>query len=253
MSITADNYVDWAERDDRTPRDKTYPYNREKRYVVNHSIEGWLAPGQTVPPRFLSTERDPDGSYTAAAQASVTFVLLKDGRLIQCFPLDASPWTSGSRHANMDGVPIETEGVAGVPLNDAQVATYVRLVRELEPWFGFRLSRETSTLAEHRDLAQTACPSGRYQPAYDALAGQGDDMTPEDKAKLDAVYAAICGGVDKALTDWNAGGNALIQGLQATNARVTELEKPHIHRAPPEAEVPPHVHNLEGVTGGVNR
>lgn len=173
-----EGWVDWAIRIDGIP-DKVWSPRRAKQYVVNHSIEGNLGPA-LVPARFLSMAKDGNGNYTADAQASVTFVLHKDGRLIQMYDLTQSPWTSGSRAANEAGVAIETEGVAGELLNDAQVATYVRLIHELTPWFGFELSRAKGTIKEHRELAQTACPSGRYQSAYDALAASPAPVPQED-------------------------------------------------------------------------
>lgn len=187
--MITNGWVDWAKRVYGIS-DKVWSPNRAKKFLVNHSIEGNLGTS-LVPPRFLSRERDGSGNYTASAQASVHFVLHKDGTLIQMYPLEASPWTSGSKKANEDGVAIETEGVAGELLNPAQVATYVQLVRELEGWFGFPLSRAAGTIKEHHELAQTACPSGRYQSAYDALAKGETAMTTAERKEFDDLKAQV--------------------------------------------------------------
>lgn len=243
MTITADNWVDWAVRLDGIP-DKVWRPRRHKAYFVNHSIEGYLH-GEPVPPRFLSTARNPDGSYTSTAQASVHFVLHVDGTLIQMYPLQASPWTSGSQEANEAGVAIESEGVAGTPLNEAQCATYVRLIRELEPWFGFELSRAAGTIKEHRELAQTACPSGRYDTAYAALE---DDMADP---RVDAIIAALGGQAE--IDKWNGPsdaptGNSLLVGYALEQQKLADhLENHTLAAQLPAGVVPDHEHEPGGV------
>jgi hypothetical protein len=91
--------------------------------------------------------------------------------MYQHYPLELPTWTSGGRRQNIDGLAVEHEGMAGQPLNAAQVANDRRLYADLKrlcpnlraPVFmqGFR---------EHGELTNgyTACPSGRIQPLYDS-------------------------------------------------------------------------------------
>lgn len=186
--MITNGWVDWAQHVPGIP-DKVWRPNRAKKYFVNHSIEGYLG-DNLVPPRFLSTERLPNGMYTPYAAASVTFVLHVTGDLIQMYSLEQSPWTSGSQEANEDGIAIESEGVAGIPLTAAQCGTYVRLMRELEPWYGFPLVRKedgSGTIKEHRELYVTSCPSGRYVTAYEALAEDSDMGMTAAQIELDEI------------------------------------------------------------------
>lgn len=78
-----------------------------------------------------------------------------------------------------------------------------------------------------------------------------NDMTPEERAKLDAVYAALTGGVPGVIEAWNANGNSV---LVAYN----DLVFPHLGddaKHTPASGVPNHRHILDQLgpasTGGV--
>ena len=150
--------------------------------IVCHSIEGSVDGALS---RFLSTDRDANGNYTPAAQASVMFINPLAGTLIQMYPVTASTWTSGNAFANTHLWAVESEGKAGMPLNDNQVANMLRLCQEYEAHTGRTATRGQASPALPRTIWQhnevwdwstpnagpTACPSGRYDAAFEALEG----------------------------------------------------------------------------------
>lgn len=91
------------------------------------------------------------------------FSVLKNGSVLQHYPLSAVCWHAGTRWHNQELVGIEHEGIAGEPLTAAQLDSSVRLVRWIAKEAGFTPSREyaSKTLWEHRDVYRTDCPSGR--------------------------------------------------------------------------------------------
>ena len=188
MTIDAQGWLSWTQRMPGI-RDKVYSQRNAGRGLVNHSIEGSVDGALS---RFLSTAKNPDGSYTSGAAASVMFINPKVGVLIQMYPVTASTWTSGNSIANTGLWAIENEGVAGQPINANQVQNLLRLAREWEAYTGKKATRDPAgprTLWEHNEVwnwaspnaGPTACPSGRIQPFYDALEEE-DDMT-EDQVR----------------------------------------------------------------------
>lgn len=218
-------WLDWTIRRPGPPF-KRYleTVNRQEGFVC-HSVEGSLAAAFAV----LDGQR----------QASWHFTLDKDGTLYQHYQLTASCWASGSFEANSRYVAMESVGRAGEPLTPEQEATALTVWREL----GF--TTRGVDLWEHNEVATkwtpnagpTACPSHRYDGAFTQLE---DDMTPEDRAKLDAVYAALTGGVPGVIEAWNANGNSV---LVAYN----DIVFPHV--SSPEGG---HAHKHKGLfaTGG---
>lgn len=167
MSISPDLWVDWAIKRPGPPN-KVYEQKNSRRGIVLHSMEGWLTGS-------LAELDKP------TRQASWTFSLALDGTLYQHYPLDASIWASGNFKANTSYGALELEGLASMPIDPAQLASLIRLLREL----GFK--DPGSTIREHRQVwnidtpnaGPTACPSARYAPLYAALAAptpQEDDQ-----------------------------------------------------------------------------
>ncbi len=127
----------------------------EIRYQVNHSAEGWET--------YLRAGSAPGASWT--------FSNLQGGKMYQHFPLELPTWTSGGRRQNIDGCAAETEGVAGQPMNAAQVANARRLYSDLNRLCpNMRIPLLGEGFREHGELTNgyTACPSGRIQPLYDS-------------------------------------------------------------------------------------
>ncbi len=192
-------WLDWAHVI-KGPADKVYTESNKQLGIANHSIVGYESESEDgVPNRFLDTSTNPNGSYTANAAASVHFVLRYSGLLIQMYPLSASCWTSGGRFQNTHFVAIELEGgYVGnerEPMRPAQVATYVKLIIELENHWGFPLTRDgvSRNIKEHNEWVPTACPSGRYELAYAALRGAPQEELVTRKEYEDLLIAQYCG------------------------------------------------------------
>lgn len=162
MTIT-NGWIDGLERRPG-PANKLNAGVNDSLGIVCHSMEGSLA-GSLA--EMAKPER----------QASWMFSNPKVGGLIQHYPVTARPWTSGNSKANNTLWSVESEGVAGQPLNANQVANMMTLAIEFELLTDKALERGV-TLWEHREVAQwttpnagpTACPSGRYEPFYVELA-----------------------------------------------------------------------------------
>jgi len=108
-----------------------------------------------------------EGSYSGAltvlmgnSQASWHFSILKDGRVIQHYPTTAACWHAGGPFANNKFIGIEHEGRVGEALTPEQLASSVGLVRWIAQEEGWLMARHT-TMLEHNEVYNTACPSGR--------------------------------------------------------------------------------------------
>lgn len=188
MTFDVAGWLDWAHIRPGLG-DKVYSERNAMKGLIGHSIVGSVA---SALGRFESPDRNPDGSYTSQAAASVTFINPYDGPLIQCYPVWASTWTSGGRKANTELVAIESEGGASgnfsEPLNANQVRNLLHLVADFEALTGLTIVRGGSgqTFWEHGEVATlygyspTACPSNRYEPFYEALGAPPE----EDALKL---------------------------------------------------------------------
>ena len=190
MTISPTGWLDWAEHWPG-PADKVYSQGNSGKGIALHSMEGYGTGGITG--RMMSTVRLPDGNYAPIAQASWMFSNMVDGTFYQHYPVTAATWTSGNRLANTTLWGCESEGVAGTPLNAAQVANMVRLASEFTAHSGSQASRTApQTLWEHKEVwnwsqptaGPTACPSGRYDTFYEALLKGEDDMTQDQFDKL---------------------------------------------------------------------
>lgn len=200
--IDAAGWLDWTQRVPGVP-DKIYSAPNAGLGLCLHSIEGTVAAAYA---RFLNTTKMSDGNYSPYAAASVMFINPKVGALIQMYPVTASTWTSGNSKANCSLWPVESEGVAGEPLNLNQVAQMLRLAGEFEAAHpGEIMTRGNDanprTIFEHREVyawatpnaGPTACPSGRYAPFYAALEGETPEMTKDE------ILALVNERVDAAL------------------------------------------------------
>ena len=195
--MIVDGWVDFAERVDGHP-EKQYAVENSGQWLTCHSVVGNL-PGHAVPPRFMSDRRNADGSFVPEAQASVMFILYKDGHLTQCYPLTATTWTSGGPEANTRSFSIEAEGGQAPnysePLTPEATETFKRLFREVAAHQGWDTSRPLDYLKQHKDVARefgyspTSCASDRYANAWAELAreAQEDTMTTAEKEEMEAL------------------------------------------------------------------
>lgn len=247
--MIVDGWMDWAERVDG-PAHKQFPQANQGIGIACHSVVGNL-PGHAIPGRFM----DPDD------QASVMFILYRDGHVIQMYPVTSSTWTSGSWAANTLYWAIEAEG-GGYPDTTEKLTleaedAFIRIVTDWEVHTG-RKALPGENILQHKELVvkygggATACASDRYSNAWARVsAGErygGTDMTPEERAKLDAIYAALTGGVPGTIEAWNSTGNSLIIAYN-------EMVFPHLgddalHSGDGFADHR-HTMDISGKTGGV--
>lgn len=206
--MITDYYLDWAVRRPGPP-DKKFNDTNKMLGLVCHSMEGYLAGS-------LAELDKP------TRQASWHLSNALDGTMYQHYPFYISCWASGNFEANTRFIAIESEGVAGTPLNDLQVRNMLRLAGELSAWRFVPV--RGSTLFEHREVATmwepnagpTSCPSHRYDGFFAELE---EGMTDEERQKLNAIYDALVGrgpapeGVAE-LEKWNADGESILLGFR---------------------------------------
>jgi hypothetical protein len=185
--MIVDGWLSWATRIDGVS-DKIYSQPNSGEGLACHSVVGREDEfSDGVPNRFLSTEKGPDGRYTAAAAASCMFILRESGELIQMYPVTASTWTSGGFDGNTRYWATEAEGGLfpnyGEKLTKAAEDSYIRLVTEWEAHTG-NVAEPGVNILQHKQIAwkygyaATACASDRYSNAWDRIASgerYGDD------------------------------------------------------------------------------
>ena len=156
-------------------------------------------------------------------------------------PTPTWPLWKGSRlNINCYTIGIEHEGFSGDGFTEAQrVAS-----RELCRWLSGELNipYDRDHFPPHADIdlinrpSDFAPPEGRE--AHYRFMFEEDEMTPEDKAKLDAVYAALSGGLPNVIEDWNKNGNSLLLGFANEQGRLSD----HIATHGGSTGIPEHKH-----------
>jgi len=131
--------------------------------IIMHSMEGSYAGALTV--------------LMGNTPASWHFSVLKDGRVIQHYPISAATWHAGGPVANNKYVGIEHEGRAGEALTPEQLASSVALVKWIAQEEGW-IPVHGSTLFEHKDVYNTQCPSNRIP--WEAYVVNVNDPNRED-------------------------------------------------------------------------
>lgn len=251
MTIDKQGWLDWATKRPG-PGSKVYTEKNQSLGLALHSTEGWLtgAFGELDNP---------------SRSASWTFTNALDGKFYQHYPVTASCWASGSKQANTMYWAVESEGIAGTPLNTAQVMNMLLLCEEFETYTNKKATRDkaTRTLFQHKEVATayfpnagpTACPSERYEPFFIALAKPKEDspMTTEEKAALNLALARLTT-IESALTgadkDTVAAMSAhMKKGLRPVLDRINTLETTP---AGSSAGIPEHIHT-GSATGPVIR
>lgn len=247
MTISADGFVDWAERRPG-PAFKVYNTINIGVGVVWHSMEGW----------YEGSLRELDNPER---QASWQFSLKLDGTLVQHYPITASCWSSGNGLANTHWWSVELEGLFSMPINEEQACTAGYLIEEWEAWSGQVATRQGDLLAlafggtlrtmlEHREVdtlatpnaGDTACPSERYAPLWAALE---DDMTR--KELLDTLVELHLITLD-ANGEPILGAQSSVASLDAFVGALDERFAAHDHDALAETACS-HFHRLDTFTG----
>ncbi len=259
--MIVDEFLDWAERFDG-PAEKQYAQPNSGIGIACHSVVGNL-PGHTIPGRFF----DPND------QASVMFVLFKDGHVIQMYPVTSSTWTSGSFAANVGYWAIEAEG-GGAPdygekLTPEAEESFIRIVTEWENHTG-RKGIPNENILQHKQLVAkygggaTACASDRYSNAWTRIsAGEryGDEVTREE---YETLMLAVFSGAEEAtlpreerLTNAIYRADQRAQGLASSvadqSASAITIVQEHVlnHAAGVTGPVAPHQHEIAATTIGV--
>lgn len=185
-------WIDWAVRVDGHPG-KVYSQPNSGEWITCHSIVGDL-PNHAIPSRFLA-----EPITLPQNQASVMFILYKDGQLTQMYPVTASTWTSGGFEANTRSWAIEAEGgysPTTEKLTPEASSSFVRLVREWESYTG-RKAIPNETLLQHKQVASrfgyaaTACASDRYSLAWEMCLQANIEDDEMYKEKYEELTAAI--------------------------------------------------------------
>ena len=213
--IDAQGWLDWAIRLPG-PLAHTNAGTNPVNGIFMHSAEGY---GYIL--------LDPASEYGYNGNHSWHLTNLFDGTLYQHYPLTARCWHATAANNEYIGVENEGDYPTEASLTDAQVATAVRFIGEIAAWKGWEPRRPSgptdllATLYEHREVMRfggsaTACPSGRipWQTILERLGG--DDMSEEDKAKIETErlrrlvhrtldrddYAFVVDGQDPATGEW---------------------------------------------------
>jgi len=115
-----------------------------------------------------------------ASRVSSTFVVMKDGSIIQTLDTALRPWTTGN--SNSWTISAECEGHFSEPFTDAQIRALGRILKKANQVYGVRLalSRDYG-LSGHRQHMSTACPGdARYRPLADVVrAASGNSSAPK--------------------------------------------------------------------------
>lgn len=136
--------------------------------IAAHSAEGWE--------RYLRDYQSSLKPEYYNRKASWNVSNLRDGKLLQHYSVLAQCWASGSGFPNNNFVAMEAEGIAGLPLNDAQIENVIHFAQDLSV-FNRRTSFQRINagiidaneflFVEHNECVRfgslpTACPSNRY-------------------------------------------------------------------------------------------
>lgn len=103
-------------------------------------------------------------------QASCTYVILTDGRILGHVPEEFRPWTSGSFEADGDAITIEVQNINGRvngndndpsswQISDAAYNSIIRLIADVAARHGWG-GVAWGNYRGHREFSSTACPGG---------------------------------------------------------------------------------------------
>jgi hypothetical protein len=153
------------------PAGKVYAGTNAIEGIVLHSMVGSLGGAFTV------LDDESLTAHSTYRAASWHFSVARDGAVYQHYPLEACSFHAGSGIQNRRLIGVEHEGGppgnVSEPLTEAQLAASIDLALWIADRGGFVLSRGSGpvgpaprTLFEHRELAATLCPSGRFDAVW---------------------------------------------------------------------------------------
>lgn len=103
-------------------------------------------------------------------EASTTYLILTDGRILGHVPEEFRPWTSGSFEADGDAITIEVQNTSGQVngndsdpsswrVSDAAYNSIIALLADVAHRYGWG-GINSSNYRGHREFSSTACPGG---------------------------------------------------------------------------------------------
>lgn len=135
-------------------------------------------------------------------QASCTYVILTDGRILGHVPEEFRPWTSGSFEADGDAITIEVQNINGRvdgddnspnswQISDAAYDSIIRLIADVAHRWGWG-GVAWGNYRGHREFSATACPGGFLWARMDntraqaqaSYSGDGEATAPAPKAPV---------------------------------------------------------------------
>lgn len=170
---------------------------RKIKYIVRHHNAG-----------MLTTQGCWD--VWQGREASAHYQVETTGRVGQLVRDTDTAWHAADGLRNAESIGIEHANSGGAaadwPISDATIQAGGRLAAELCLKHGLGRPEFGKNIRDHRETGSTACPyhlaaGGKYHAAwmkaaqerYDTLTSEEDDMTPDQSAKLDAVYNQLSG------------------------------------------------------------
>lgn len=107
---------------------------------------------------------------TGPDQASCTYIITTDGRILGHVPEEFRPWTSGSFEADADAITIEVQNTGRAvngndsdpgswPISDAAYNSIIALLVDVAHRYGWG-GITSSNYRGHREFSSTACPGG---------------------------------------------------------------------------------------------
>lgn len=201
-------------------------------------------------------------------QASTTYLILTDGRVLGHVPEEFRPWTSGSFEADGDAITIEVQNTSGQVngndsdssswrVSDAAYNSIIALLADVAHRYGWG-GINSSNYRGHREFSSTACPGGylwsrmgNTRAAAQALfsggsfAAQGGTTNQEEEdmpnTPLELEQAAL-NVITKNPTV--IGGRSLVQGvnqallgIDVVNENIAQLKTFIAQQIAPDAEV----------------
>lgn len=182
--------------------------------------------------------------------AGISSVGIGPGRIVEVVPDFAIPaWSSWQSDERKLSVEVAQSNL-GQPIEPETIAACVQYARAMADIYQFPLTRVFPTnddtwvgMAGHEDTLQGKA-SGKSDPGeafwtpFLAALNEEESMTPEERAKLDAVYAALSGGLPNVVEDWNKNGNSLLLGFANEQGRLSD----HIATHGGGSGIPEHKH-----------
>ena len=152
--MAVETWLPWCERVDGPEWKQGYDTAARRtlsniKGEVKHSAEGGFT-------SLLAALQHP------TRQASWTFSISKQGRVVQHYPLEFITWHCGDFAGNRDYVGSEHEGVAGDPLTTEQILATVHISLDIRRLAGITAPPAIRVnLWEHNWISSTTCPSKR--------------------------------------------------------------------------------------------